>query len=122
MQAQEQPYETAASINYEKILKQIYLKEKTKRSDVILSSTLAVSLFPKDQRKIEQCFRVALDEEELQDFVDEKNAFNAMLKEHIYQVKKVRTKDKIYRENYTKSFFQRANFKSTTLKSFKMGV
>ena len=56
------------------------------------------------------------------DFVDEKNAFNSMLKEHMYQTKKVRVKDKVYRENYTKSFFQRANFKSNTLKNFKIGV
>ena len=46
-----------------------------------------------------------MDEAEMLDFVDEKNAFNAMLKEHLYQTKKVRVKDKVYRENYTKSFF-----------------
>lgn len=57
-----------------------------------------------------------MDDEELRDFVDEKNAFNAMLKEHIYQSRKVRVKDKVYRENYSKSFFQRANFKTNTLK------
>ena len=84
MQAQEQPYETATSIAYEKILKQIYLKEKTKRSDVILSSTLAVSLFPKDQRRIEECFRIEMDDTEMKDFIDEKNAFNSMLAEHVY--------------------------------------
>ena len=53
MQAQEQPYQTATSIAYDKVLKQIYMKEKAKRSDIIISSTLSVSLFPKDQRKIE---------------------------------------------------------------------
>lgn len=53
MQAQEQPYETATSIAYDKILKQIYMKEKAKRSDIIISSTLSVSLFPKDQRIVE---------------------------------------------------------------------
>jgi len=41
-------------------------------------------LFPKDQRKIEECFRVEMDEGEMLDFVDEKNAFNSMLREHIY--------------------------------------
>ena len=56
------------------------------------------------------------------DFVDEKNAFNSMLKEHMYQSKKVRVKDEVYRDNYTRSFFQRANFKSNTLKNFKIGV
>jgi hypothetical protein len=54
--------------------------------------------------------------------VDEKNAFNAMLKEHTYQSKKVRVKDKHFRDNYSKSFFQRAYFKSETLKMFKLGV
>jgi hypothetical protein len=122
MQAQEQPYETAASIAYDKLLKQIYIKEKTKRSDVILSSTLAVSLFPKDQRKIEHKFRSEMSEAKIREFVDEKNAFNAMLREHIYQTRKVRVKDKMYRENYSKSFFQRANFKTNTLKQFKIGV
>jgi hypothetical protein len=63
-----------------------------------------------------------MNEDEMKDYVDEKNAFNAMLKEHQYQSKKIRVKDKIFRENYSKSFFQRAKFRTETLKRFKIGV
>jgi hypothetical protein len=63
-----------------------------------------------------------MDEDELKSFVDEKNAFNAMLKEHHYQSRKVRVKDKHFRDNYSKSFFQRATFTTKTLIDFRFGV
>lgn len=87
------------------LLKQMLIEEKAKRSDIIISSTLSVSLFPKDQREIDKYFRIKMDEDERTDFIDERNAFNAMLKEHFHHNKKVRQKDNFYRENYSKSFF-----------------
>jgi hypothetical protein len=84
-QAEEQPYETPASIAFAKLLKQIYLSESMKRSDIIISSTLSLSLIPKDMRRINNCHVAKMSHDELLEFVDEKNAFNAMIKEIQYQ-------------------------------------
>ena len=54
--------------------------------------------------------RVFMDEKQFIEFVDEKNAFQSMVKEHSYQVKKEREKDKEYRETYVKSFMYKADF------------
>jgi hypothetical protein len=55
-----------------------------KRSDVVITSTLAMSLFPKDKRLISHVHRANLDQEELGDMIDARNAFNAVAKETKY--------------------------------------
>jgi len=52
IQEQEQPYETATSIAYKELLKQITVQELARRSDIIITSTLSISMFPKDKRLI----------------------------------------------------------------------
>jgi len=49
---QEQPYETTAGIAYKEILKQLPTGELAKRSDIMITSTLSMSMFPKDKRII----------------------------------------------------------------------
>lgn len=44
-----------------------------------------------------------MNQEELKDYIDELNAFNAMLKEHFYQNKNVKAKNLHFREMYSKS-------------------
>ena len=60
-----------------------------------------------------------MDREELTEYVDEKAAFYAMVKENAYQSKQVRDKDKDFRDNYLKSFIHKSDFCSRTLKKFK---
>jgi len=48
----EQPYATPTSINFKELLKQIAVKELARRSDVMITSTLSLSMFPKDKRMI----------------------------------------------------------------------
>ena len=57
--------------------------------------------------------------EQVTEYVDEKAAFVAMVKENGYQSKRVRDKDKDYRDNYLKSFIHKSDFLSRTLKKFK---
>jgi hypothetical protein len=50
--AEEQPYVTATSIGHKEMLKQLPLEELAKRSDIMITSTLSMSIFPKDKRII----------------------------------------------------------------------
>ena len=52
---------TANRIGYRHLTKQLYTKEAAKRSDIVITSTISMSLFPKDQRMIEQHMRVFMD-------------------------------------------------------------
>ena len=113
---------TANRIGFRHQTKQLYTKEICKRSDIMITSTISMSLFPKDQRLIEQHMRVYMDQMQLIDFVDEKNAFLSMMKEHDYQVQKTREKDKEYRDNYAKSHIFSADFVSPSLQRFKHAV
>ena len=78
-----------------------------------------MSLFPKDKRLVNQLKRVYMSPEQIQEYVDEKSAFHALVKENSYQSQRVRDKEKVYRENYMKSFIYRAKFQSNTLGRFK---
>lgn len=59
---------------------------------------------------------------ELADYIDEKNAFYALDREHKYESKFTREKDSEMRLNYLKSFIHKTEFKSDTLKKFKVDV
>ena len=49
---QPQPYTTPISVNYGPLYTQIKVQDYTKRSDVMITSTLSLSIFPRDKRKI----------------------------------------------------------------------
>ena len=55
--AEEQPFMTANRIGFRHQTKQLFTKEICKRSDIMITSTISMSLFPKDQRLIEQHMR-----------------------------------------------------------------
>tara|TARA_B110001469_G_scaffold90400_1_gene85826 strand:+ start:1182 stop:1640 length:459 start_codon:yes stop_codon:yes gene_type:complete len=120
--AAEQPYYTATNVGYNKMLKQCKIPEMMKRSDIMITSTLSMSIFPKDKRAIQNQYFAQMEEESLIDYLDERNAFNALVKEHEYQIGKVKDKEKEYKENYMKSFIHRSNFMSKTLSEFKSRV
>lgn len=127
LQAQEQPYITTASISFNELLKQVPTKELAKRSDIMITSTLSISLFPKDKRIIMTKKRALLSTDpsnafSIQSLIDEKNAFNALVKEHYYQNGLVKDKEKEYTDAYMKSSIHRSNFHSVTLRAFKEHV
>jgi len=97
------------------MLKQIPIEELAKRSDIMITSTLSMSIFPKDKRVIESQKRALFTRAQLREYIDEKSAFQALVKEHAYQVGTVKEKEKEFGDNYMKSFIYRSNFKSKTL-------
>tara|TARA_B110000285_G_C14805423_1_gene459449 strand:+ start:289 stop:441 length:153 start_codon:yes stop_codon:yes gene_type:complete len=50
----------------------------------MITSTLSISLFPKDKRLVEKILRVKMGPEEVKDYIDEKCAFQSMVKENQY--------------------------------------
>jgi hypothetical protein len=82
--AQEQPYVTPTSIAYKELLKQVPTEELAKRSDIMITSTLSMSIFPKDKRIIMHQKRALMSRAELREYLDEKQAFQAMCKEIDY--------------------------------------
>lgn len=124
LQAEEQPYVTTASIAYKELLKQVATGELAKRSDIMITSTLSISMFPKDKRLIQARKRAEFqtDDKKLQEYVDEKNAFTALVKELQYRNRTVRDKEKEYTDAYMKSFIQKKHFKTGTLQRFKEAV
>ena len=93
-----------------------------KRSDLMITSTLSMSLFPKDKRTIEHLIRTEMDQFEVDEFLDERYAFSALCKEHENNMGLKREKDNKYRQNYLKSFLHRAEFNTNTLANFKKNV
>ena len=82
--AAEQPYMTVTNIGYRPLTKQINIPDIMKRSDIMITSTLSMSIFPKDQREINKQYFGLMSNSELTEFIDEKNAFNSLVKEHSY--------------------------------------
>ena len=60
--------------------------------------------------------------QELNDYIDEKNAFLALDREHKYESKYRREKDSDMRLNYLKSTINKSEYESKTLKAFKERV
>lgn len=58
------------------------VEELGRRSDIMITSTLSMSIFPKDQRVIKAVAFAKMNQEELNDYIDEKQAFKALVKEH----------------------------------------
>jgi len=51
-----------------------------KRADVMITSTLSMSLFPKDRRQVAVRDRISMDQEAVDEYVDEKSAFKSLVK------------------------------------------
>ena len=72
----EQPFMTATNIAYRHLFKQVAIQELARRSDVLITSTLSMSVFPKDRREISKKFmQVLMTRDELTEYIDEKTAF-----------------------------------------------
>lgn len=82
--AQEQPYETPASIAYKPLLNQVPINELARRSDIVITSTLSLNLIAKDKRLIKNKMRALMSAEEINEYIDASNAFTAMVKESQY--------------------------------------
>ena len=59
---------------------------------------------------------------EIKDYIDEKNAFNSLVKEYQYREGFKREKDKLYAESYMKSFIYKQQFGYDSLKNFQKRV
>jgi hypothetical protein len=110
---------TTTKVGYDALLKQVRIPEFTKRSDIMITSTLSMSIFPKDKRMIQNVHLANMNEDELIEYIDQKNAFKALNKELEYQIGTIKEKDEEFKENYMKSFIHRSNFVSETLSAFK---
>lgn len=51
----------------------------------MITSTLSLSLFPKDRRRVEDYHRANMTKSELKDYVDESNAFKALVMQNTHQ-------------------------------------
>ena len=50
--SQEQPYQTVTNVNYEHLMTLAPIKDLAKRSDILITSTVSMSVFPIDKRLI----------------------------------------------------------------------
>jgi len=66
---------TPTSLGYRMMLKQIPIEELAKRSDIMITSTLSMSIYPKDKRVIESQKRALFTRTQLREYIDEKCAF-----------------------------------------------
>lgn len=104
------------------MLKQIPIVELARRSDIVITSTLSQNLIAKDKRLINtKCFAL-MDKPQLREYLNEHAAFKADEWEIKNKQSRIKDKEKEFRDNYSKSFINRAQFKSKTLKLFKKGV
>lgn len=117
--AQEQPYVTPTGIGFKPLLRQLPVQELAKRSDIMITSTLSMSIFSKDKREISQLKRACMKRKDIRQLVHEKNEFLALAKETIYKIGHTKDKDKKYRDNYLRSEIARENFQTATLRNFK---
>ena len=73
---------TVTNINYYPMTKQVNIPDIMKRSDIMITSTLSMSIFPKDKRQINKQYYGLMSDKELIEYFDEKNSFYSMVKEH----------------------------------------
>ena len=81
-----------------------------------------MSIFPNDKRLISLNHRSDMSQKMLSEYIDSKNAFLAMCKEHYYKAPAIRDKDKLLRDNYLRSFIHKQEFKTKTLTKFKQNT
>lgn len=75
----QQPYKTPTLIQFNEQLKHIRIDQLTKKSAMMVTSTMSMSLYPKDERLISRRRR-QMDIEGIAHYVDQRNAFNALAK------------------------------------------
>lgn len=66
-----------------------------------------MSIFPNDKRLISLNNRSDMTERQIMEYIDSKNAFQAMCKDHYYKAPNIRDKDKLLRDNYLRSFIHK---------------
>lgn len=71
-----QPYETVKAINYEDYLNALPTKFVARRSDIIVSSTLSITLTPIDDGFVPQNF-AKIDNDQTEDYVRLRNEYRA---------------------------------------------
>ena len=120
--AQAQPYETVTQVSYKDVLKSLPFEELCRRSDVMITSTLSLSIFPKDQRFINNYVVQTMAQPDIDHYIDEKKAFNAYKQQHRDETQRMREKDNMFRDTYLRSFMHRNKFKSQTMQKFKQEV
>ena len=120
--AEDQPYQTLTAVNYGQQITKAPIKELTRRSDIMITSTISMSIFPNDKRLISLNNRTDMTQRQITEYIDSKNAFQAMCKEHYYKAPAIRDKDKLLRDNYLRSFIHKQDFKTNTLTRFKDNV
>jgi len=75
---------TVTNIAFRPMTKQVNIPDIMKRSDILITSTLSMSIFPKDKRQIQNMFFALMKEQQIVEYIDEKNAFASLVKEHQY--------------------------------------
>jgi hypothetical protein len=73
---------TPTNINYQLMTKQLDIPSIMKRSDILITSTLTMSIFPKDKRAINNQYYALMRGKEIERYIDEKNAFLSLVKEY----------------------------------------
>lgn len=73
--AEEQPYMTPTRNGYLEQLKQLSSKDLCRRSDITITSTLSMGIFPQDYRQILTYSLMDMKQEQLNQYIDEKRAF-----------------------------------------------
>jgi hypothetical protein len=71
-------------VAYKPLLNQIKTEEIAKRSDIVITSTMSVSLFPKDKRIINTKYRALFSQKQRQKYVEDRAEFNSTYKETLY--------------------------------------
>ena len=100
-------------------MKQLPTEELAKRSDIMITSTLSIGMFARDQRIITNKKRANMRPREIKEYVDEKYFFNALCKEYTYQHKQQKVKEKRFSDAYSTSTFAKSNYSSKALREFK---
>ena len=85
----------------------------------MITSTLSMSLYPKDNREIKNHCQVLLDGEGITEYLNEKALFQSTAKETQYEFGSTKEKEKEFKETYMKSFIHRSKFNMNSLVKFK---
>lgn len=100
LEALDQPFKTITRVGYHDFLNGNQIVNLARRSDVLITSTVSLSLFPLDMRRISKIKRSEMSTSELNNYIDEKLSFKALAKDHVYKTPQKRDKDKEFKDNY----------------------
>ena len=85
----------------------------------MVTSTLSFNMIPIDKRQIERVNFNKFDQDEIRKYVDQKNAFLALVKGMDYKREKVPEKMQDQNSAFIKSSFAKAQFETETMVKFK---